>query len=149
MIIRQAAYLDFSSLVAIGHKFFEFNPYRKLTTIDETSLIETLELLLTQHLLLVAEVDEKVVGAAAAFIAPLYWNNDYLQGVEAFWWVDPEHRKDGAGTKLRFALQEAAKIKGVSFWNMIALKDSMFEQVEATYKRAGFKPVETIYMKVL
>jgi L-amino acid N-acyltransferase YncA len=149
MLIRKAKYLDFAALVQIGHKFFEFNPHREFTDIDEESLIQTFEQLLREHLLLVVEVEDKVVGTAAAFIAPLYWNFGFLQGVEAFWWIDPEHRGNKAGTRLRVALQQAAKDKGVTFWSMIALADSMHDQVCAVYKRAGFKHAESVYMKVL
>lgn len=147
MVIRRAVTGDYPALVAMGHKFFEFNPYRHATTLDEESLLESIDAIGRSHILLVATVAEKVVGTAGAYIAPLYWNKNFLQGLEAFWWIDEEHRGNGAGKALRLALQAAAKDRGVQFWNMIALEDSMPEQVGAQYMRAGFKPVERVYMK--
>jgi len=149
MEIREATPQDFSDLVAIGHKFFEFNVYRKYSSIDELSLIRTFQQLRQEHILLVVEHDAKVIGCAGAFIAPLYWNHSHLQGLEAFWWIDPEFRQGGIGKELRKALQVAAEAKGVRFWNMIALKESMHDQVCAQYERAGMTAVETVYMKVL
>jgi L-amino acid N-acyltransferase YncA len=149
MKIREAVVADYPALLAIAYKFFEFNPYRHDTTIDEESLVRLWDVLRTSGVLLTVEVEGQVVGTAGAFIAPLYWNNNYLQGVEAFWWVDEAHRGNGAGKALRIALQAAAKDRGVQFWNMIALEDSMPEQVGAQYVRAGFKPVERVYMKVI
>jgi L-amino acid N-acyltransferase YncA len=140
---------DFDTMVDIGHKFFEFNAYRHYTTLDEVSLLDTFTHLYLDGVLLVVEHEGKVVGMAGAFIAPLYWNHAYLQGLEAFWWIDSEHRGSGAGSELRKALQTAAKQKGAHFWNMIALKESMHDQVCAQYERSGMTPVETVYMKVL
>lgn len=149
MLIREAVEQDYKDLVAIGHKFFRFNAYRNNSEIDEESLLKTFAILNTDHVLLVVEKDGKVVGTAGAFIAPVYWNYAHLQGVEAFWWVDPEHRASGIGTRLRQTLETLGKVKGVRFWNMIALKESMHDQVCAQYDRAGMRHVETVYMKVL
>lgn len=149
MKIRRATTKDFPALVEIGHKFFEFNPFRHYTDLDETSLVITLSDLANNHVLLVVEDGDRVVGAGGAFIAPLFWNHAFKQGIEAFWWVDEEYREQGTGVKLRAVLQEAAKLRGADFWSMIALKDSMYEQVCGHYERSGFAPTETVYMKVL
>lgn len=150
MRIAKASPADFDQLVTIGHKFFEFNPYRHDSSIDESSLKETFWQLVQFGVLLVVLDDyDKVVGTAAAFIAPLYWNRSELQGLEAFWWVDPEYRASGIGKKLRIRLQEEAALRGVKFWSMIALEDSEPDKVGAMYQRAGLKPVERVYMKVI
>jgi L-amino acid N-acyltransferase YncA len=148
-IIRKATPADYPVLLKIGHNFFEFNIYRKFTVIDEVSLLRTFHQLSSEHLLLVITVDEKVVGTAGAFIAPLYWNHNYLQGLEAFWWIEPEYRNTNLGNQLRLCLQADAEIKGVRFWNMIALKESMHDKVCQHYERAGMTHIETVYMKVL
>ncbi len=149
MIIRKAVQADYHALIEIGHKFFEFNAYRKYSHIDEMSLLRTFHQLSSDHVLLVAEVNGLIIGTAGAFIAPLYWNFDQLQGLEAFWWIDPEFRREGAGRELREALQAEASAKGVRFWNMIALKESMHDVVCSQYEAHGMTPVETVYMKVL
>lgn len=149
MHIREADTGDFKALVAIGHKFFAFNAYRQHTTLDEESLTLTFWQLHMDHVLLVVEDAGKIVGTAGAFIAPLYWNHAFKQGVEAFWWVDPEYRKQGTGRQLRDKLKDIAKDKGAQFWNMIALKESMYDEVCAQYEKAGMTHVETVYMKVL
>ena len=149
MEIREAVPEDFADLLKIGHKFFEFNAYRRFTELDEDSLTETFYQLYEDHVLLVVEHEAKVIGTAAAFVAPLYWNHSFKQGLEAFWWIDPEHRGSGIGSKLRKELQAAAVLKGADFWNMIALKESMHDEVCQQYEKAGMTHVETVYMKVL
>lgn len=149
MQIRKATQNDYPALLAIGHKFFAFNPYRHYSSLDEMSLLRTFHQLTSDHILLIAEEDIQIIGTAAAFIAPTFWNHNDLQGLEAFWWVDEAHRGDGTGEALRAVLQEIAKDKGVKFWNMIALKESMHDAVCAKYIRAGMDHIETVYMKVL
>lgn len=149
MKIRLATTDDFEAIVAIGHKFFQHNPYRHVSTLDDESLVATLHDLRANHVLLVAEVDGKVIGTAAAFVTPLFWNRNEKQGLEVFWWIDEEYRGDGNGKKLRLQLQTQAKVRGAKFWNMVALEDSMPDVVGAMYEKAGFKPVERIYMKAI
>ena len=147
--IRDAKETDFDALIAIGRKFWQFNPYRHDSTLDEGSLRDTLAMLIDSHVLIVAEVDGQVVGAAGAFIAPVYWNKSELQGIEFFWWIDPEYRGNGAGRVLRYELQTRAKQNGVKFWNMIALEDSMPDEVGAMYLKDGMRLIEHSYMKVI
>lgn len=149
MYIRKATQADYPILITIGHKFFEFNAYRLHSELDELSLLRTLHQLNSDHVLLVAEHNEQVIGTAGAFIAPVYWNNNDLQGLEAFWWVDEDYRSAGVGKTLRQVLQTVAKAKGAKFWNMIALRESMHDEVCQQYERAGMTHVETVYMKVL
>lgn len=151
MHIRFATVNDYDALVRIGHDFFEFNPYAKHgADINDDDLRLTFDTLRGgRNILLVAEVDGEVVGAAGAFCAPTFWNNRELQGVEAFWWVDPEHRGGGNGKKIRQALERVAKSRGVKYWSMISLELSEPEKMHKMYAKAGFEHIENVYLKVL
>jgi len=149
MHIRKALVDDFTAMLELGRKFYSLTPYQQFVVLDEVSLIRTFKQLADDHVLLVAEADDKIIGMAGAFIAPLYWNSVWRQGLEVFWWIEPLYRSNGAGTALRRALEAAAKSKGADFWHMVALKDSMSEQVSALYERDGHKPMETVFLKVL
>lgn len=149
VLFRPAVESDIPELLRIGHAFFAFNPYREHSKLDERSLAASLRHMMDSHLVLMAEVDGKVCGAAGAYIAPVYWNEADIQGLEAFWWIDPEYRKGGGGRALRTELEARAKAMGVRFWNMVALEDSMPAEVGAGYLRAGMRLVEHTYMKVI
>ena len=150
MKIRKAKESDFAELLRIGHDFFKLNPYNEYSELDEDSLTDTFRNLIDKHILLVMDNDEgKTVGCAAAFMAPVFWNKTDVQGIEIFWWVDPEYRKDGNGKKLRQALEKVAKARGVRFWNMVSMETSEPEKMDKMYAKAGFKRLENIYMKVL
>jgi L-amino acid N-acyltransferase YncA len=147
--IRPALATDIPALVEIGHKFFALNPFRHKTSIDEDSLAASLAGFIKDHVVLMAEIDGKVIGTAGAVIVPLYWNDNYFQGLETFWWLDPEHRGNGNGKALRAALEASAKEEGADFWVMMALEDSEPEKVGEMYKKAGLVPIEHSYMKAL
>lgn len=147
-MIREGTEADYPELLRIGRDFYEYNHVKDYVEIDEESLKATFQVL-KDHILLVLEIDGKVHGAAAGFVAPLYWNLQYLQGMEMFWWIDPEYRNVSNGKELKEALEDAAKAKGVKFWNMIALESSSPEKVGAIYKASGYLPTEHTYMKVL
>lgn len=149
MIIRFATDADLEALIRIGRDFYEFNVYKEHVELDPESLATTIAMLRADHVLLVAEEGDKVVGAAGALIAPLYWNHAKKQGVEIFWWLDPEHRGGGNGKRLRRMLEDVARMRGADFWNMIALEASEPEKVGAMYEKDGLKLVEHIYMKAL
>lgn len=151
MLIRFAKPNDHDALVRIGNDFFEFNPYRRHgAELDEPSLTRTLDILRSgDNILIVGEVDGEVVGAAGAFVSPTFWNFNEKQGVEAFWWVDPEHRGDGNGKKIRQALERVAKNRGVKYWTMISLELSEPEKMHKMYAKAGFEHIENVYLKVL
>lgn len=150
MKIRKARESDFPALLRIGHDFFKLNPYNEYSELDEGSLTDTFRNLIATQILIVMESDDgEVVGTAAAMMAPVFWNKVDVQGIEIFWWVDPEHRKDGNGKKLRQALEKIAKSRGVRFWNMVSMETSEPEKLDKMYAKAGFKRLENIYMKVL
>lgn len=149
MRVRFATGADYDALFRIARDFFEFNPYKGMSELDESSLANTFDNLRESHVLLVAEHEGEVVGAAAAFLAPVFWNAQDKQGVEAFWWIDPPYRAGGNGKKLRQALEKVAKSRGVRFWNMISLETSEPEKLDKMYAKAGFKRIENVYMKVL
>ncbi len=150
LTIRKAQEADVPALVAIGHKFQEFNPMKIHGDISDVDLANNLRYLMTQQILLVSATEEgQVVGCAAGIISPAFWNFSIKLGVEQFWWLDPEHRVGGEGKRLRQALERLAKSRGAVAWNMIALTTSEPEKLDKMYKKAGFTPAEIVYTKTL
>ncbi len=65
---------------------------------------------------------------------------------ELVWWVEPEHRDCLAGPALLTYAEDWARMRGVRFIKMVAPHRST---VGRFYARAGYRPVETVYAKVL
>jgi len=149
MRIRNARETDLPGLVEIGKKFYTLNPFRHTAELDNFSLRRTLLDVLRHHVLLVVLDDDKLVGAAGVYIAPLYWHFGKLQAQELFWWIDQEYRGTKAGKQLFIWLENACRAKGVNYLCMAALQESSPEAVGAIYERAGYHKIEINYMKEL
>lgn len=89
--------------------------------------------------------DGGVVGAAAGFIAPLYFSPQHLAGEEMFWWSEPGHR---CGLALLKALENEAKARGCVFFLMKSLSVLNGERMARVYRRCGYRLSEDIWMKV-
>lgn len=83
----------------------------------------------------------QLAGIAGVLLAPgLYGNFTYCQ--EAFWYVDKEKRKRGAGRLLYTTIEKWAKENGAGFLVMIELHD-----LPVDYSKMGFERLEHSWIK--
>ena len=146
-MIRHATKDDYLVIEEMAKSFFELAyfgvPYKA------GSALFYMDMALEQNLLLVAELNGEVVGFAGGLLFPLIGNNDYMNGSEMAWWVEPEYRGGRLGIQLMQALEKAAKEAGCTFWHMVFMETSMPEEVEKIYQKMGYKNRETSYGKRL
>lgn len=149
-MIRPATHDDIAAVTALGKKFHTEGGLARLAPYDPESIKGLLAGLIDgpDGILIVAEVDGEVVGMAGGLCFPAYFNGAHRIGQELFWWVAPEHR-GGVGKAMLTALEDAARDAGATVWIMIALEAVRPEAVGAVYRRAGYEPVEHLYMRRL
>lgn len=90
--------------------------------------------------------DGEPVGYLGLIFAPDLNSGD-VTATEAFWYVDPTKR--GNGLKLLKAMEELAIKKGCKRLTMVHLNNLHPEQLGNLYRRWGYTPVETHYIKTL
>lgn len=90
--------------------------------------------------------DDKLVGALG-FISVNDINDGELVASETFWFVEPESR--GQGVKLLIKFIDEAKQMGCKRMSMVHLMNSHADKLSDIYKRMGFTPLETHYIKEL
>lgn len=84
-------------------------------------------------------------GFLAGMVTPFPFSTDFL-ATELAWWVEPEARQEGLGTKLLEAFEYWAREKaGCRLISMSSLDDKVGEM----YEKQGYKLYERAYMKVL
>lgn len=149
-MIRAARPDDVPACVQMGLRFVRVNGLSDLIPFDGESATKTLLSLImdARACLLVAIVDDALVGMAAGRVFPHYWNHRHLTGQEIFWWVEPAHRC-GLGLKMLGALEQWAHSVGCQTWRMIALEAQRPDAVGAVYRRRGYRPSERIFIKGL
>lgn len=149
---REAALEDAPVVALLGRQFFDaarlplmlgdYSADAVMSLVERTTQSEDL-------VTVVAEEGGQIVGFAAGVVYPSIFNPSVLVGQELFWWVEPEHRRGGVGARLMAALESWAKARGAKAFTMLSMHDLDGEAVGALYQRAGYRPLERTYWKVI
>lgn len=118
---------------------------------DQASVARMLNLLMSgaDGMLLVAEHRGKVIGMAAAFVYPCWFNTARKVAQEFIWWVQPEHRNGRHGRALHDKLEAWARSRGAHSLEMIALYGELADGLDSYYRRRGYERLEQRYIKRL
>ena len=144
--IRYAEEKDLPQLLEMSEEFISFSKYN--IPFDEESSSSTLRSLINQeedNFILVAELNDELVGMLAGRLGSFYWNYNVKRVDETFWWVKPQFHKKGIGSKLKLALNEVGRVAECSYMSMSGLITNM--GITQKYIEEGFTPFETIFYK--
>ena len=149
-MIRDAIAADIPRIGELGHRFFNDAGWCDVAAWCQHSFAATLARLIETDaaILLVAEVDGRVVGMAAGMAYQAYFNAAQLMGSELFWFVEPEHR-GRFGTAMLTAMEARAKALGCVSWIMGSVPSQKPEAIARLYARRGYRPAETTFIKGL
>lgn len=149
--VRKATLDDVDDYVAMLKEFHNNSPMSKSSVYDKEHMYEFIAAgLQSEHMLFVSALeDDKLIGVTGAILYPLYFNPSHVVVQELWWWLNPDVRGNGAGSKMFKFLEDWAKDKQALKLFMIALEDERALKMEKVYKRAGFTPVERTFVKEL
>lgn len=148
MLVRSACEEDMDDILRMSKSFYDTTHHARNIPLDEESVVRLVEMLLDGGILLVAEVDHKVVGMIAGYVHPYMFNNNVMQLGEIVWYVDPEHRATRAGLLLLEELEAEARRAGVDYMVMMNFVDGP-EVVNRAYTAAGYNMTEYAWTKLL
>ena len=146
--IRLADKDDFDKVLEMGHKFFLTTEHAKTEEFHIDSAVDTYIQMLHSGFILVAELDEEVIGVIGCIISPFLIDKRKKVCTELLWWVEPEYRKSSVGPKLHRAAELKAKELGASKMVMVSLSTSPAE-VEPYYLNDGYSKTESSFLKEL
>lgn len=147
MIIQQATLEDLDFIVEEGIKFLEYHPSRINQGHDINYLYSLAENLVENQVMLVAKDNGVNMGMISGVVVPAIFNPNYIVLQEVFWWVKEEFRQTMAGLKLLKAFEDKGKELKVSTISMVT---TAYTPVLAKYyKKRGYMPVESTYIKEL
>lgn len=146
MIVRNATDADFEQLDALAKKFFDEGQMKGEIGKDSfsTGLRKYVDMDLATCLTL---VDGDVVKGMIGAMITLDFVTEDLVCSEMFWYVDPDHRRQGI--KLHRALEVEAKNRGCARIYMVHLARLNADKMEKYYLRCGYEPLEVFYTKNL
>lgn len=144
-MIRRATEDDLPAILAMSRKFYATTSYAALTPMDDHT-VANLVFQLMDSVMLVAELEGRVVGMVGLVVAPFMFDRSINVAYEVVWWVEPEAQGAGVGKALLGAVEPACAERGASAVVMVHLATSP-PQAAALYERAGFRHSESSFTK--
>ena len=144
MIIRKANMLDISAIIYLLFKMHEETTI-KPPKINSVKLIEKINYLFHKGIVLVAEVDNKIVGSIAGQVTEDWWSDEKYVG-DVWFYVFKDQRKSDVAKKLLqtyIKTSKDAKMKirlGHLFSGDMDRKDKFF-------KRLGLAKAGSIFVE--
>jgi len=148
MHVRHAKLEDVPAIVEMSAKFYATTTYAQWAEFNPETVHDLASNLMENHVMLVAEDGDQLVGMVGLFAAPFMFNSDVCAAYEVVWWVDPDAQGRGAGKALLAAIEPACAEKGCRAIQMVHLSTSP-PQAAAIYERTGYRHSESSYTKVL
>lgn len=145
-MIREATAEDMPELLRMGKTFYESTPWSSHYPFNEARLEETMGKLLSDDRGSLF-VSERGLGELDGMIGSLVydlWPADGMTGQELFWWSE-----SAVGRQLRERAEVWAKELGAGTFLVVAVKELRHESLEQIYRRAGYAPIEQVYLKVI
>lgn len=135
---------DLPWLLAQLRAFADFyGTHRSLFPADETHATHVLELLITEHVFLIADKGGWRVGFIAGTLMPHFFNPALRELREVFWWVDPAHRGSRAGLVLLDAFTAHGRAHADVVWMSLEHHSPVND---GSLTKRGFVPRESSYL---
>jgi N-acetylglutamate synthase-like GNAT family acetyltransferase len=145
--IRLATLEDMDDILAMGVEMYEESPYAAIRPVDLDSFRRYAEDLIANHYFLVALKNGEAVGMAASYIATLPIHCDIMVAAEVVFYVRPAFRGSSAAVRLAMELEDVVrKAEDVDVYTFSAMASSP-PVVDKLFRRMGYKPIETAYIK--
>lgn len=158
--IREATRDDLAGVRRLALNFIRGTNYRTVPELEAAFGDATIEHALTHGVIFVgtdASADdphdrrageERLVGMIAGAWEPTNTGGALVS--ELVWWVEPAYRKTRLGPNLLRCLEDWTRQKGCHVLKMVAPAESPDHCPVATYyKRLGYTPIETAFIKRL
>lgn len=148
--IRDANHGDILDITIAAKLFSKETNHPALNTINPNKVASALQQLIDSDLGFVKVVcfNDEIVGALAGAVTELPIN-DLVVSQELMLWLEPNHRNGKTAPKLIDAYVDWATRQGCDFARLSALDVVLDGKAGILFKRKGFKPIETAYIKEL
>ncbi len=147
-IIRDATQNDVLDTVLAVKQFCKEIPHpawHKFNTNKVNSLVSQL-IEIDHGFVKIVTYEDEVVGALVAVLSEIPIN-DLIFAQELMFWIDPEHRKGKTALRLVDEYTEWATKAGCNFIRLSELDNVLGGKAGVLFKRKGFEPTETAYVK--
>lgn len=99
-MIRKAERSDLDQILVLLKNFSDFVENRKKYFKNTDYLHKFLCNIIDNHVFLVAEEGDKIVGLICGYVTPNIFNPEMTTASEVFWWVEDEYKDTFKGARL-------------------------------------------------
>ena len=143
--VRNATHKNIDWIMTELKEFAKFFGSKHSLYGDEEYVRNGLEILIDDHILLIAEDDLGLTGFIAALVLPHIFNPNIKTVIEIFWWVPEEHRHTRSGFLLLKELIKASDELGAS-WITMGLQNGT-DVKEESLAKLGFHLHERNFLR--
>lgn len=145
-MIRRAKSKDIDQLVVLCAEYYENLPHSKVVPMDSEHMRAIIEATLERGIAQVAVEGDKVLGMMLMILSPYLVNPKFMSASDWVFYVSPEARNKGYGSRLIKQCEHVAKQQGVTFFNLAHMGG---KAAEALYVQGGYDKTETLFTKEL
>jgi GNAT superfamily N-acetyltransferase len=147
-MIRQATIEDLRRIVEMSEQFYPQTPYINLAPFNPAAAANLATFLIESGIMLVAEIEEEVVGMVGLVITPFPFEPELLGAYEVIWWVEPSAQSKGVGQALLAAIDDTAKEQNCNYIHMVCMANSP-PAAAGLYFKYGYDHTEMSFTKRL
>ncbi len=147
-MIRWATMDDVPRIVEMALSFYAMTPYPDIVASSKEQMAGLAIMMMREHVMLVAERNDEVVGMAALTIEPFIFNPTVRVANELVWWMDESARGGMLAARLLKAIETECKKIGVDIIRMALMADSP-RSADGIYRKLGYRMSDSHYEKVM
>ena len=146
--IRDATQDDVLDIVLAVKQFCKEIPHPAWSKINTNKINELVTTLINHEIgfVKIIDYDGEIVGALIAMVTEIPIN-EFKFSQELMFWVDPQHRNGKTSIKLINEYTLWAEQVGCDFARLSELDSILSNRAGVLFKRKGYKPIETAYIK--
>ncbi len=148
-MIRTATAADIPEIARLGAQFHDQAGWADIFAYSAADCAKSLAHFLPQPSFICLVADQGgIVGMTAGALSPVYFKHDHLSGEELFWWV-ADDAPQMTGLRLLQALEDEAKARGASSFQMKSIARLNGDRMAKLYARRGYRASEHSFIKRL
>jgi len=146
-IVRKAEIKDKTSIIELSIQFYKESLRSYGLAFNFSTLDKLVEEFINNKIVIVSEVNGKVVGVIAGFVSSSMFDSQQKIGQEIIWYIDKEYRKGSIGIRLLKEFEKQCKLNGANLMVMVYMGNLNNELLDRFYKMNNYRLLENQFIK--
>ena len=146
-VIRKAEIKDKTEIIELSIQFYKESLKSYGLAFNFLTLDKLVEEFINNKIVIVSEVNGKVVGVIAGIVSPSMFDNNQKIGQEIIWYIDKEYRRGSIGIRLLKEFEKQCKLNGANLLVMVYMGNLNSELLDRFYKLNNYKLLENQFIK--